>query len=51
MCLALGALGLEVEKLVRIVIFLEGVEELGLRDGHRARERYLHEMVSYDRTE
>jgi len=41
------------EKLVRIVIFLEGaeelfkkgVEELSLRDGHGARERYLHETV------
>jgi len=44
------------EKLVRIVIFLEGaeelfkkgVEELGLRDGHGARERYLHEMAFCD---
>ena len=36
------------EKLVKIVIFLEGIEELGLRDGHGARERYLHEVVFYD---
>jgi hypothetical protein len=56
MCSALGVLGLEVEKLVRIVIFLEGaeellkkgVEELGLRDEHGARERYLHEMAFCD---
>jgi hypothetical protein len=40
--------GLEVEKLVRIAIFLEGVEELGLRDEHGASERYLHEMVFCD---
>jgi hypothetical protein len=44
------------EKLVRIVIFLEGaeelfkkgVEELDLRNGHGARERYLHEMAFCD---
>ena len=28
--------------------FLEGAEELGLRDGHGARERYLHEMAFCD---
>ena len=29
-------------------LFKKGVEELGLRDGHGARERYLHEMVFCD---
>ena len=29
-------------------LFKKGVEELGLKDGHGARERYLHEMVFCD---
>ena len=29
-------------------VFLEGVEELGLRDEHGASERYLHEMAFCD---